>query len=196
MSEWPPLYIFTGLPGSGKTYVANEAAELTDGRNLSSGDIIRELAVSQGLNDISSDQLGEFAAGMREREGHDFVAKKAVTMFENGGLAMSDPMFIDGIRHADEVAVLDEAFDTTTVVWVAAPGPTRLERIQEREREAEGDFEKDDLKYRDQRELHRLGLQTLLGQKLIDQRIDNAHDESNIHEQLSQLLFDKAGAEI
>jgi dephospho-CoA kinase len=196
MSEWPTLYIFTGLPGSGKTYVANEAAELTDGRNLSSGDIIRQLAVNQGLNDLSSDKLGEFAAGMREREGHDFVAKKAVTMFENGELAMSDPMFIDGIRHADEVSLLEEAFDTTTVVWVAAPGPTRLERIQEREREAEGDFEKDDLKYRDQRELHRLGLQTLLGQKLIDQRIDNAHDESNIHEQLSQLLFDKGSAEI
>jgi dephospho-CoA kinase len=196
MSEWPALYIFTGLPGSGKTHVANTAAELTNGRNLSSGDIIRQLAVKQGLNDLSSDQLGEFAAGMREREGHDFVAKKAVTMFENGELEMSDPMFIDGIRHADEVAVLDEAFDTTTVVWVAAPGPTRLERIQERKREAEGNFEKDDLKYRDQRELHRLGLQTVLGQKLIDERIDNAHDESNIHEQLSQLLYDETATEL
>lgn len=190
------LFIFTGLPGSGKTYVANTAAELTDGRNLTSGDILRELAVKQGLTDLSSDKLGEFAASMRQRNGHEFVAKKAVTMFETGDLELSDPMFIDGIRHAKGVDVLRDAFDETTLVWVAAPKQERLERLRERAREDEEAFTRDDIAARDEREMERLGLKTILQQRIVDYRIDNSHEYSNIHDQLAVLIHDKTGAEI
>lgn len=188
------LFIFTGLPGSGKTHVANTAAKMTDGRNLSSGDILRQLAVAQGLNDLSSDKLGEFAASMRQRNGHEFVAKKAVTMFETGDLELSDPMFIDGIRHADGVEVLRDTFGDTTLVWVAAPKHERLDRLRERARENEEDFTRDDIAARDERELERLGLKTMLQQRIVDYRLDNSHEHSNIHDQLAVLIHDSTAA--
>lgn len=156
-------FLLSGLPGAGKSTVAQYGIEITDGISVESGDVVRQLAAESGLSDPSSQELGDFAAEQREEQGPAFVAESIVGRFLRGDLPDSySNVFIDGVRHQDEIREYKQYFDSTTFVWVDSSRDNRLERMQERARDGEDNFDALDLLERDSNEFENLGVRTLL----------------------------------
>lgn len=158
---------FCGLPGAGKSKVIDMAADLIDCETISMGDAIRREFVRLELGEdpddydgvaVTSDALGEFAAGWRD--GDPEGIPQAVTDLA----AESDATYflIDGVRSPTDYEVLRSFFTDFTLVQVTAPFYTRLDRLVERGREGEAKFTPTDLAERDERELHDLGFGALL----------------------------------
>jgi dephospho-CoA kinase len=134
----------TGMPGSGKTTVANMLTQLGF-KIVTLGDVVREEATRRNL--LPTDEnLGRVMREIRA-EGRGAVAKLALRkIMEAGRLCV-----VDGIRCVDEVSVIGSVAETKLLAIHASP-QIRFARIVSRNRSDSTDsWEK--FKERDRREL-------------------------------------------
>lgn len=128
MRKIPKAILITGMPGSGKTTVA----EYMGRRGFSivnMGDVLREMASDKGL-ELTPQNLGLLAEEIRIKEGRDAVARRCIDKIRGHHLKA---IVIDGIRSPEEVEAFREAFEVILIAIHASP-KTRFKRISRRGR--------------------------------------------------------------
>ena len=140
------LILITGMPGAGKTSIANMFKK-TGFYIMSMGDVIRDLANERGL-DPSSSVLGNLAKEIRSHGGDAAVADLCVDKIQKLSF---DKVVIDGIRSIAEVRAFKTQFNTKLVA-IFASFNTRYTRLQSRRR-SDDPLDKKTFNKRDQREL-------------------------------------------
>lgn len=162
------VYATVGYPGSGKGEAANVARRIGV-PVVTMGDVIRRECRRRCLP-VTEDNLGRVASGLREVEGTDAIAKRALPLVEATHAAYGT-VLIDGIRGDVEVdrfrASLGDEFH---LIAIEAPFELRLERIRDRGRDETADSVAD-LKRRDRRE-RGYGMDRAFEQA--DKRLDNS----------------------
>jgi dephospho-CoA kinase len=124
------LVIVTGMPGAGKSEVA-EAFKNAGIRVIIMGDVIRDEARSRGL-EPSPEITKQIMLELREQNGMGAVALRCVNRLK----AMEeDVVVVEGCRSIAEVDVFDDFADEVTITGVHAPPKLRYERLCKRCRE-------------------------------------------------------------
>lgn len=168
-----------GLPGAGKSFTAEKLADVYDAEVVSMGDAIREEAPDY----ISSEELGDYAAEWREEASEEIPEKVVEIAKEKGKLVI-----IDGVRSITDYDVLSSHFDNFHLIEVEAKFYERLSRIQERDREGEGDFSAIDLADRDENERYNLGFGDLEDSGHIDLSVKNGTGPDALAISLSRVV--------
>jgi dephospho-CoA kinase len=177
------VYVTTGLPGAGKTEVAELLEEFTSGQMYSTGDIVRGMFRQETEKEKNSQELADFAAEKRKELGPAFAIEWLIDNEPSG-----DPLIVDGVRHIEEVRELRAEYDDVTVIWTAAPFEIRYNRVVTRGREGEAEFSRDDFSERDKNELYNLGTQSLLDNNAPDERIENDGSYEDLETAVQRIL--------
>ncbi len=148
MSERPlskALVGLTGMPGSGKSVVANVARRMGCAVVVM-GDEVREEARRRGLRP-SPEGLGELMLKLREEEGPASIARRCIPKIEG---AERRVVIVDGIRSLSEVKEFKRRFPSFTLVAVHSSPDVRFKRLFNRRREDDPEcwkaFEERDLR--------------------------------------------------
>jgi dephospho-CoA kinase len=145
-SKGPRLFLcITGMPGAGKTTLA-EALEELGFERITLGDVVRNLARVRGL-EPTDENLGKLFHELRQTLGNGAVA--ALALKESREL--SDRLVVDGIRSLDEVKEFARHGSTLLIAVHASPSK-RFALLSKRAREDDPKVP-DELQRRDQREL-------------------------------------------
>jgi len=139
-----------GYPGAGKSTVGKILADATAGINIETGDTVRQGAVEEfGVDSaeaLSGAQLGDYSTMRRDRDGGDYVAQDVIDQLEQDYDSFPNrPVVIAGMRDSEVPQLFDSYFDHFYVVWVHAPAHVRLERLNDRGRQDEGNMSPADL---------------------------------------------------
>jgi dephospho-CoA kinase len=123
----------TGMPGAGKTTVANYLSE-KDIPLLIMGDVVREVAENDGL-EPTSDNLAKLMLRLRKRNGPEAVAHLIVNKIklmkkEDNQLSV---VIVDGIRSMAEVQVL-RRIGSVKLLAIHGSTLTRYTHVRERGR--------------------------------------------------------------
>ena len=123
----------TGMPGAGKTTVANYLSE-KDIPLLIMGDVVREVAENDGL-EPTSDNLAKLMLRLRKRNGPEAVAHLIVNKIklmkkEDNQLSV---VIVDGIRSMAEVQVL-RLIGSVKLLAIHGSTLTRYTHVRERGR--------------------------------------------------------------
>ncbi|MEM0340342.1 MAG: AAA family ATPase [Acidilobaceae archaeon] len=121
----------TGLPGSGKSLVAQVIAEYLKLPLISMGDLVREEVKRRGL-ELTPWNLEVVAIELRRERGSSVVAQMLLEEVKRRGLS-SEGLVVDGVRSLEEVKVLS-SLGRVCVVGVFAPPRLRFERLLKRGR--------------------------------------------------------------
>ena len=144
----------SGLPGSGKSIVAEMGSE-KGAKIVSMGDIIREEAQKR------DESTKETAINLRKEFGDYIVAEltiKKIKEIENNGF--DNLIIVEGIRSPFEVKLFKNNFEEFKIISVFTNPKTRFERLKERNRSDDSeDF--DVFLQRDERELN-FGIGTVI----------------------------------
>jgi len=145
MPKTPLIVCITGMPGAGKTTVA-EGLRSVGFQIISMGDVVREEAKRQGLplDDVS---LGKLMLKLRKDLGLGAIAHLIARKIQHS----SDFVAIDGLRSMHEVDVLRQ-HGTVKVLAVHAPKEARLRFLKSRNR-SDAPSSQDEFDTRDKREL-------------------------------------------
>jgi len=147
--------VVVGFPGAGKTEAGKFAATALDGAHvIETGGVVRRGAAQfyqEDVENLTSDQLGEYSTMRRERDGGDYVARDVIETLEEDAGA-DQPAVIIGMRDTEALPVLRDHFERLQIVWIHAPHDVRLERLQDRDRQDEAGFTSEGLQRRDGRE--------------------------------------------
>lgn len=181
-------YLLAGLPGAGKSAAADAGTAAAGGSVLSAGNMIREMARADGLEDPTSDELGEYAKKQRGIAGPGFFAEKAAGMILRDEIEIDYPVWIDSVRHINGAREFKEFFDSAELIYIDAPFETRLERVRDRGRDDEAEWSAIDLMERDDRELKHLGTQTILDSGEVDHVVPNDSTMSDLYEHLARIV--------
>ncbi|HET8848092.1 MAG TPA: AAA family ATPase [Nitrososphaeraceae archaeon] len=133
MSQDILIVALTGMPGAGKTTVANYLAQKGIPL-LIMGDVVREAAQNEGL-EPTSDNLAKLMIRLREKDGPEAIAHLIANKIKN--MKKEDNEFgvviVDGIRSMAEIQVLK---DVGNIKLLAIHGSiiTRYSHIRERAR--------------------------------------------------------------
>ena len=133
MSQDILIVALTGMPGAGKTTVANYLAQKGIPL-LIMGDVVREAAQNEGL-EPTSDNLAKLMIRLREKNGPEAIAHLIANKIKN--MKKEDSQFgvviVDGIRSMAEIQVLK---DVGNIKLLAIHGSiiTRYSHIRERAR--------------------------------------------------------------
>ena len=113
-----------GLPCSGKTTIKNELANILSCSSLSTGDIVRNLGVSdEDRNNCNTLDLS--------LELNDHINKTVL-----GYLSTHDTVVLDGYpRSAEQVELLMRLRDDVIIVWLTSATPAIMHRAELRGRE-------------------------------------------------------------
>lgn len=171
---------FMGYPGAGKTTAAEHLSDCYTSPWFAMGDIVRERAKDELGDNAHSDEIGEWVTEQFDKHGKDVVIEWAIEKvrgFED------DLVFIDGIRTTNDVSHFTDEFDQFTLVYIHVPFDERLRRLQERGREGEDKFTKEDLEERDARE-DEWGVGTLVSEEYYDVRIGEQGSEEAFRAEL------------
>lgn len=120
------LFCITGMPGAGKSIVAN-AAKSMGLKVIIMGDVIREEAKKRGIKE-SPEALGELMLTLRREEGPDAIAKRCIQ-----NLSINDIAIIEGVRSLEELNFFKRIADVLLIAVHAAP-LTRFKRLIKRGR--------------------------------------------------------------
>ncbi|AGC34317.1 adenylate kinase [Halorubrum sodomense tailed virus 2] len=156
-----------GLPGAGKSHVADMLGDVYHAPVVSMGDAIRANLPDEARGD--SDALGDFAAVTRADRPETIPEWTADLAREE----RAEVVIIDGVRSLTDYEVLNEEFGEFYLLHVDAPFYIRLRRVKMRNREGEGAFTPVSLAERDERELYDLGFAELMAAVEPDVRLDN-----------------------
>jgi len=129
MKRSKTLLCITGLPGSGKSFLASIAGEL--GLKIySMGDIVREEAIKRfGISD--KDVVAKLAEDLRREYGEDAVAKLIIERIMEGD--DTEYIVIDGVRSPNEIETFRKKFNII-IIGVIASRAVRYIRIIKRGR--------------------------------------------------------------
>lgn len=137
-----------GLPGSGKSKIA-ELAEEMGFRVIKGGDVVREEARARDM-ELTDENLAELTETLREEEGDGALAKICIDLIQ---VEEDSPVLIDSFRNKDEIRVFEEQFgENFHVIAVEAPFRERFDRLQNRSR-ADDITTREELRIRDTREM-------------------------------------------
>jgi dephospho-CoA kinase len=141
------LLLITGMPGAGKSTIAEGTRDLGfDVINM--GDRIREETESRGLA-ISDMNCGRVMEEIREELGSSVIAKLSIPKI----LASEKTLIaVDGVRSIAEFEEFERSFPTTRLLAVLASPKRRYELIRSRSRKDKPSDEAA-FKSRDEREL-------------------------------------------
>lgn len=124
------LVIITGMPGAGKSEVAN--AFHTIGRPvIVMGDAVREEVERRGLQ-ADPKNTKQVMLDLRNRNGPGAIAKLCLDKLAETN---SDIIVIEGCRSIAEIDVFDDFASQVVVVCVHSAPTTRFTRLSERARE-------------------------------------------------------------
>jgi len=133
MSEDILIVALTGMPGAGKTTVANYLAKKGIPL-LIMGDVVREAVQNDGL-EPTSDNLSKLMLRLREKNGPEaiayLVANKIKTMKHQN--KEFDVVIVDGIRSMAEIKVL-KGVGNVKLLAIHGSTLTRYSHIKERAR--------------------------------------------------------------
>jgi dephospho-CoA kinase len=124
------LIIVTGMPGAGKSEVA-EVFRRNRYPIIVMGDIIREETRRRGL-EANRENTKKIALELREIDGPGAVAKHCIKEMEKAGDQL---IVIEGCRSLAEVDVFDDYAETVTIVSVHTSPSTRFARLKSRARD-------------------------------------------------------------
>lgn len=187
MNRKQRAYIIGGLPGAGKTTAGEILAAITGGTMLESGDMVRQMAAEDGLEDPSSHELGEWSGQQREEVGEAYIEEALVGMILRGEYDFNEPFIYAGLRNRQGLTELRDFFETT-FIWIDARPGVRLDRLVNRERDDEDQFSMEDLEERDRIEIEELGQETLLGTDLADYVVENEGSMEELRDELRDIV--------
>lgn len=144
-----------GYPGAGKTEAGEMLANLTDGILIETGDIVRagaEEHYGKPAEDLASGVLGDYSTMRREQDGGDYVAQDVLKRLAAHVEFPERPAIISGLRDTESPGLLRKHLDHFEIVWIHAPFDVRLQRLQDRGRQDEGGYDREELAERDGRE--------------------------------------------
>lgn len=147
MSEDILIVALTGMPGAGKTTVANFLAQKGIPL-LIMGDVVREAAQNDGL-EPTSDNLSKLMLRLREKKGPEAIAYLVSDKIETMKHEKKefDVVIVDGIRSMAEIQVLKRV-GNVKLLAIHGSTSTRYSHIRERARSDVpsnvGDFDKRD----------------------------------------------------
>jgi dephospho-CoA kinase len=146
------LLASVGYPGAGKSVLADAATEL-DIPVFEMGDDVRarvESAYGRPASELESATIREWVTEQRDRHGKAVVGQWTCERIREQNPPVA---FVDGARSHAELAVFDSLLpreaEGSTVIHVEAPFERRLDRLQTRNRNGEGEFGAADLRARD-----------------------------------------------
>ncbi len=127
----------TGMPGAGKSTLANAAKKLGI-PVVSMGEIIFQETKKRGLS-LTPENVGKVATELRKTFGDDIVAKLTIEHIREKILPQSpssEKIFIaiDGVRSLAEINTFKKFFDRLIVIAVHAPPEIRYKRLLNRKR--------------------------------------------------------------
>lgn len=192
----PDAVAFCGLPGAGKSYTAENTADVYDAPVVSMGDAIRQSYKENQEGEATSERLGNYAASWRDEDPEGIpekVAEMADRQFREHG---NDLIIIDGVRSTTDYEVLKDYFDDFYLIEVEAEFYTRLSRLQKRGREGEASFTAIDLAERDEREREELGFGELCEYGCPDLTIKNGTGAEKLTISLSEVVENNLPFEI
>jgi len=146
MPKLPLIVCITGMPGAGKTTVA-QALKENNFKIITMGDVVREEAVRRGLaqDDVN---LGKLMLKLRQTLGPGAIAHLIVQkMQKDSGMLFA----VDGLRSMDEVEVLKK-HGVVKILGIHAPKEARFRFLSGRKRKDAPKTE-DEFLNRDKREL-------------------------------------------
>ena len=123
------LIIVTGMPGAGKSEVA-EAFHKAGIPVIVMGDVIRKEVERRGLA-VNPKNTKRVMLELRERDGPGAVALHCVENLKNSD---SEVVVIEGCRSLAEVDVFDDCAKEVCIVCVHSSPKTRFSRLQQRGR--------------------------------------------------------------
>jgi dephospho-CoA kinase len=169
-------YGFMGLPGAGKSYAADIAADYFETSAVNIGDVVRSIARSE--DELGSEANGEDIGNwVTEQLAADKQAVIRRVLEDIETMSLGENVVIDGVRTLADYRGLNDAFDQFTLILVDADEETRLARLTTRGRDGEETFSLDDLRTRDERE-RSWGVADLLDNELYDHAIDNSEADT------------------
>lgn len=137
----------TGLPGSGKSEVANIAQEVGF-RILTGGDVVRQEARNRGL-ELTDENLAELTDTLREQEGKGVLARRCIEMIDT---KQDSAILVDSFRNQEETNVFRDKYGSRFhLIAVEAPFEERLQRLKNRSR-TDDISTREELRERDKRE--------------------------------------------
>jgi dephospho-CoA kinase len=182
-----------GLPGAGKSHVAEKLGKVYDAPVVSMGDAIREKFYLEHDREYEDgEELGAFAAEWREEAAEEIP--QFVT--EIADRHDAELVIIDGVRSTTDYEVLSEFFEQFYLLRSKAKFADRLERLQDRGREGEAEFTVNDLHERDDREYVELGFGELARGDYIDIEFRNDEDDELLTLILSDIVENNLPFEI
>ena len=141
------LIIVTGMPGAGKSEVA-EVFRKKGHPIIVMGDIIREETRRRGL-EPNRENTKKIALELREKDGPGAVAKHCI---EKMNETLAETIVIEGCRSLAEVDVFDDYAEKVTIVSVHTSPSTRFKRLKNRGRD-DAPLEWESFRERDLREI-------------------------------------------
>ena len=180
------VIVIAGMPGSGKSIIAEAAKEL--GLSvLSMGDVLRKEAKRRGLP-LTDRVLGKLAISLRENFGKDYVAK---ALMDDIRRSKSKIVIIEGVRNLEEINFMRRKAGKVIILSVHASPSTRYVRLLKRGR---GDDPKtwDEFKERDKRELE-IGIGNVIALSdriLINEDISRVEFKKKCLEELRRVIDD------
>lgn len=120
----------TGMPGSGKTIIADVASKLGV-PVFSCGDAVREVALERGLKP-TSEVLGRLMFKLRRIEGPAAIVKRVILKIR-GSPSLKEAVLVEGIRSLAEVEELETSFKVSVMAVHSSP-TTRYKRLRSRGR--------------------------------------------------------------
>ncbi len=138
----------TGMPGAGKSTVANLLKE-KNFHVIIMGDIIREKAIEKKI-ELNDENMGNLMKNLRNEHGNEIVAKLILQKINK----LNDSknfIAIDGIRSYEEFKILKD-LDFVKLLAIHASSTTRFDHIKQRDRsDSPSSYEK--FLQRDKREI-------------------------------------------
>lgn len=141
------LILITGMPGSGKTEVADEINNAGI-PVIVMGDVIRAETRHRGL-EPDSINTKSVMLDMRQQDGPGAVAKRCISQLEE---TKSNLIAVEGCRSLSEVEVFEDFAENVTTLCVHASPSTRFKRLQERGRK-DAPLDRESFRERDLREI-------------------------------------------
>ncbi|MGC8538024.1 MAG: nucleoside monophosphate kinase [Candidatus Micrarchaeia archaeon] len=172
----------TGMPGSGKTTVADYLRDKYRFSIINMGDVVRNAMSAEGL-EINSESLREFSENMRKAYGYAAIAQMTVKVI--GNKYKGKRLCIDGIRSPWEIRYFKDTLNGEFIMLaIDCPTEIRYSRLLARSRKDDPQT-KEGLSKRDEKEEEFGVLEAI---KLADFKLSNTSTIEALYRDLDMVL--------